>query len=70
MLGTEDLAALARKLREEADLTPERAALLNRLEAEIRAGEFSVDTERLADRLLNRLEKPRIDPDEHRSEQS
>ena len=55
MLGTEDLAALARKLREQTDLTPERAAYLNRLAANIREGKYSVDTEGLADKLLDDL---------------
>ena len=59
MLGTEDLAALARKLREQTDLTPERAAYLNRLAAEIRAGNYTIDAEALADKLLDDL---RIDP--------
>ena len=62
MLGTEDLAALATKLREQTDLTPERAALLSRLTAEIRSGEYRVDTERLAGKLLDELLRPPADP--------
>jgi anti-sigma28 factor (negative regulator of flagellin synthesis) len=55
MLATEDLAALARKLREQTDLTPERAAYLNRLAADIREGKYSVDAEGLADKLIDDL---------------
>ena len=55
MLGTEDLAALARKLREQTDLTPERAAYLNRLAADIRDGKYSIDAQRLADKLMDDL---------------
>ena len=55
MLGTEDLAALARKLREQTDLTPERAAYLNRLAADIRDGKYSVDAQGLADKLMDDL---------------
>ena len=58
MLGTQDLAALATKLREQTDLTPERAAFLNRLTAEIRSGEYRVDTQRLASKLLGELFLP------------
>ena len=53
MLGSEDLAALARKLREQTDLTPERAAYLDMLAAEIREGKYSVDAEGLAEKLLD-----------------
>ena len=58
MLGPEDLAALATKLREQTDLTPERAAFLNRLAAEIRSGEYCVDTQSLAGKLLGDLLRP------------
>lgn len=55
MLGTEDLAALASKLREETELTPERSAFLDRLAAEIRSGEYTADTDKLAGKLLDEL---------------
>jgi anti-sigma28 factor (negative regulator of flagellin synthesis) len=66
MLGSEDLAALAKKLREETELTPERAAFLDRLAAEIRSGAYTVETERLAGKLLDEIIKPQINTDEHR----
>ena len=55
MLGTEDLAALAAKLREQTDLTPERAAYLDRLAADIRDGKYSIDAQGLADKLMDDL---------------
>jgi len=64
MLGTEDLDALATKLREQTELTPERAALLNRIAAEIRSGEYRVDVDRLAGKLLDELLRH---PDDSRS---
>ena len=64
MLGSDDLAALSRKLREHTDLTAERAALLNRFAAEIRSGEYKVDAEKLAGRLLDEIIGPRINTDE------
>ena len=62
MLGTEDLAALATTLREQTDLTPERAAFLNRIAAEIRSGEYSVDVNSLAAKMLDELLRPPDDP--------
>ena len=62
MLGTEDLAALASKLREQTELTPERSALLDRLAAEIRSGEYTVDTDKLAGKLLDELLRKPDDP--------
>ena len=64
MLGTEDLAALATTLREQSDLTPERAAFLNRIAAEIRSGGYKVDVNSLAAKLLGELLRP---PDDSRS---
>ena len=64
MLGTEDLAALASKLREQTELTPERSAFLDRLAAEIRSGEYTVDTNKLAGKLLDDLLRK---PDDQRS---
>ena len=64
MLGTEDLAALATKVREQTDLTPERAALLNRIASEIRSGEYKPDVNSLAAKLLDELLRR---PDESRS---
>ena len=62
MLGTEDLAALASKLREQTELTPERSALLDRLAAEVRSGEYTVDTDKLAGKLLDELLRKPDDP--------
>jgi anti-sigma28 factor (negative regulator of flagellin synthesis) len=47
-----DIRALARKLRQEQDGTAEREAYLERLRKQIKAGEYNVDAEALADRLL------------------
>jgi hypothetical protein len=55
MLGTEDLAALAAKIREQTDLTPERAAFLNRIAAEVRSGTYTVDVDGLASKLMDEL---------------
>jgi anti-sigma28 factor (negative regulator of flagellin synthesis) len=49
-----DLGALGRKLREEQDGTKERAAYLEKLRRQIKAGEYKVDSHALADRLLQR----------------
>ena len=62
MLGTEDLAALASKLREQTELTPERSAFLDRLAAEIRSGKYTVDTDKLAGKLLDELLPKPDDP--------
>lgn len=61
MLGSDDLAALAKKLREETDLTPERAELLERIAAAIRSGEYKVDADKLAGRIVDEMKKPRTD---------
>ena len=49
-----DLGALGRKLREEQDGTKQRAAYLEKLRKQIKAGEYKVDSHALADRLLER----------------
>ena len=64
-----DLGALGRKLLEEKDGTAEREAYLERLRRQVKAGEYKVDTEALADRLLDRaadeiLPAQRPEPDE------
>ena len=65
MPGPEDLAALSKKLREQADSTSERKALLDRLAAEIRSGNYHVDVEKLADRLLHDISGQRRADDQH-----
>jgi anti-sigma28 factor (negative regulator of flagellin synthesis) len=47
-----DLGALGQKLRQEQDGTAEREAYLDRLRQQIKAGEYQVDAQALADRLL------------------
>ena len=47
-----DLGALGQKLRQEQDGTTEREAYLDRLRQQIKAGEYEVDPDALADRLL------------------
>ena len=63
-MGTEDLAGLASKLREQTELTPERAAFLNRIAAEIRSGQYRVDVDSLAGKLMDELLR---NPDDSRS---
>jgi anti-sigma28 factor (negative regulator of flagellin synthesis) len=47
-----DLRALGRKLREEQDGSAEREAYLERLRRQVKAGEYNVDAEALANKLL------------------
>ncbi|MBC7925604.1 MAG: flagellar biosynthesis anti-sigma factor FlgM [Bryobacteraceae bacterium] len=53
MPGETSLAALAFRLRETTEGTPEREALLERIAAEIREGRYEVDADSLADKLLH-----------------
>lgn len=53
MVSPEQLAELARKLREQTPGTPEREAFLNRLAEEIRTGQYQVDTTTLARKLVD-----------------
>ena len=55
MVSPEQLAELARRVRELAPDTPEREAYLDRLAEEIRTGRYQVDTEALAKKLIDRL---------------
>ena len=54
-MSREQLAELARKLRQETPDTPEREAFLDRLAEEIRTGRYRVDTEALARKLADKL---------------
>jgi anti-sigma28 factor (negative regulator of flagellin synthesis) len=56
VLSPEQLAELARKLREQSPDTPEREAYLDRLAAEIREGRYEIDTETLARTLIEKLD--------------
>ena len=49
-----DLGALDHSIRKETDGTTERAAFLEQLRKKIKAGEYRVDSQALADRLLER----------------
>ena len=59
MTSPEQLADLARKLREQSDGSPEREALLERLAEEIRSGRYEVDTDTLAQKLMSTLNPSR-----------
>jgi anti-sigma28 factor (negative regulator of flagellin synthesis) len=47
-----DLGALGHNLRKEQEGSPERAAYLESLRRKIKAGEYRVDSQALADKLL------------------
>jgi anti-sigma28 factor (negative regulator of flagellin synthesis) len=47
-----DLGALGRKLRQEQDGSAERKAYLEKLRKRVKAGEYRVDAEELANKLL------------------
>ncbi|HYP04690.1 MAG TPA: flagellar biosynthesis anti-sigma factor FlgM [Bryobacteraceae bacterium] len=47
-----DLGALSHNLRKEQEGSPERAAYLEKLRRQIKAGEYEVDADALADKLL------------------
>ena len=55
MLSPEQLAELARKLREQQPGSPEREAFLDRLAEQIRSGEYQIDNEKLARKLAEKL---------------
>jgi anti-sigma28 factor (negative regulator of flagellin synthesis) len=48
----DDLGSLGRKLREEQDGSDEREAYLERLRQKVKTGEYTVDPDALADKLL------------------
>ena len=58
MLSAEQLAELARKLREQTPDTVEREAYLDRLTEEIRTGRYQIDTDALARKLADKLLDP------------
>jgi hypothetical protein len=55
MPARDDLAALLLRIREFEEGSPEREAYLDRLAAQIRRGEYRVDTQELARKLLDEL---------------
>jgi anti-sigma28 factor (negative regulator of flagellin synthesis) len=57
MAGEEQLADLARRMRELTDGTKEREAWLERLAAEIREGRYEVDADVLAGKLIEEARK-------------
>jgi anti-sigma28 factor (negative regulator of flagellin synthesis) len=56
VLSADQLAELARKVREQAPDTPEREEYLNRLAEQIRTGRYEIDTEVLARKLIDRID--------------
>lgn len=57
MAGEDQIAGLARRLRELTDGTPERDEWLDRIAAEIREGRYTVDSEALADILIEEADR-------------
>jgi len=55
VLSVDSLTALASRLAELGEGSPEREALLERLAEEIRTGAYEVDADALAAKLLERL---------------
>jgi anti-sigma28 factor (negative regulator of flagellin synthesis) len=52
-----DLTALSHRLLEKAEGSPEREALLERLRKQIQSGEYYVDSEALARKLIDEAER-------------
>jgi anti-sigma28 factor (negative regulator of flagellin synthesis) len=52
-----DLTALGHRLLEQAEGSPEREALLERLRKQIQSGEYYVDSETLARKLMEEAER-------------
>jgi len=52
-----DLSALAHRLREKAASSAERDALIERLRKQVKSGEYQVDSEALARKLIEEAER-------------
>ena len=52
-----DLTALAHRLREQTEGSPERQDLLERLRKQVQSGEYHIDSEALARKLIEEAER-------------